>query len=110
MFLGKKRRFRQTNSKPLSVEGGVPPFSVIFFPLTFWPAAFRDRGRGGGGPPSRPFSVTGVFEPFPYNSLLVEKEEIWCSRCLECLELYGFLRNALETKLSAPVDDFVSIA
>ena len=30
--------------------GGTPIF-VIFFPLTFWPAAFRDGGRGGGDPP-----------------------------------------------------------
>ena len=30
--------------------GGYPPFSVIFFPLTFWPAAFRDGGRGEGTP------------------------------------------------------------
>ena len=33
-------------------DGGVPPFSDIPFPLTFWPVAFRD---GGGRVP--PFSV-----------------------------------------------------
>ena len=69
VFLGKKRRFRRKNSKPLSVMGGVPPFSVIFFPLTFWPAAFPDGGEGEV-PPSRTFFVTGVFEPFPYLSSL----------------------------------------
>ena len=40
--------------------GGVPPFAVIFFLLIFWPAACRDGG-GGGVLPSRTFSVTGVF-------------------------------------------------
>ena len=27
--------------------GGEPPFAVIFFPLTFGPAACRDKGGGG---------------------------------------------------------------
>ena len=30
--------------------GGVPPFSVNFFPLTFWENVVRD-GPGGGGTP-----------------------------------------------------------
>ena len=38
---------------------------MIFFPLTFWPAACRDGGRGGGVPPSRHKAVIGVFERFP---------------------------------------------
>ena len=26
---------------------GIPPFSANFIPLTYWPAASRDGGRGG---------------------------------------------------------------
>ena len=47
--------------------GGVPPLAVIFFPLTFWPAACRDGGRGGV-PPSRHKAVIGVFERFPNST------------------------------------------
>ena len=67
VFFRQKTRFSAKKIEAAFRDGGkVPPFSVIFFPLTFWPAAFRDGGRGGGGaPPSRTFSVTGVLEPFP---------------------------------------------
>ena len=52
-FLGKKRRFWWKNSKPRAVMGGgVPPLAVIFFAVTFWPAACRYGGRGGGYPPN----------------------------------------------------------
>ena len=43
--------------------GGVPPFSVNFFPLTFRQNLVR--GGPGGVPPQRKVSVPGVFEPFP---------------------------------------------
>ena len=43
------RRLGKSSKTPVTENvrdgGGVPPFSVIFFPLTFWPAAFRDGGR-----------------------------------------------------------------
>ena len=46
--------------------GGVPPFSVNFFPLTFRKNLVRGGPGGGGGvPPQRKVSVPGVFEPFP---------------------------------------------
>ena len=64
-----KGRVQKPQSQLFAVMGGGgdPPFPANFFPLTFWPAAFRDGARGGGGgvPPSRTFSVTGVFEHFP---------------------------------------------
>ena len=54
-FLGKKRRFRQKNFRFWSRTvheggGGVPPFSVNFFSLTFRENVVRD-GPGGGVPP-----------------------------------------------------------
>ena len=45
-----KGRFQKTPARKLSVEGGVPPFSVNFFPL-----GFREPTvRGGGGYPPFP--------------------------------------------------------
>ena len=42
-----KGRVQKPESRKMSVMGwgGVPPFSANFFPLTFWPAAFREGGR-----------------------------------------------------------------
>ena len=45
-----KERVQKPQSRLFAVMGGVPPFAVIFFPLTFWPAACRDGGEGGTPP------------------------------------------------------------
>ena len=59
------------------MEGGVPPFSVKKFPLTFWKNLVRGGPRGRGGvPPQRKVSVPGVFEPFPNREKVMPSFQI----------------------------------
>merc|ERR1719490_234288 len=64
-FLAKNRRFRRKNFRfPKRIVrgggGGVPPFSVNFFPLTFRKNLVRGGPGGGGGtPPTESFRAVG---------------------------------------------------
>ena len=68
VFWAKDADFGEKNSvfgnRPSVEGGGVPPFSVNFFPLTFRKILVRG-GPGGGVPPQRKVSVPGVFDTTP---------------------------------------------
>ena len=53
---GKKISFEQS---AICDWGGWPPFFANFFPLTFWPATFRNEGRRGGAPLAESFRDWG---------------------------------------------------
>ena len=59
-FSAKKFPFSETD-RPW--RGGVPPFSVNFFPLTFRQNLVRGGPGGGGYPPNRKFPCLGFLNP-----------------------------------------------
>ena len=62
VFFKAKMPFSAKNYKPLSVKGeGTPLFRYIFSVNFFWPATFRDAGRGMGGTP-----ITDIFRDWVF--------------------------------------------
>ena len=119
-FLGKKRRFRRKNfrfpKRTVRGGGGVPPFSVNFFPLTFRKILVRG-GPGGGYPPNGKFPCLGFLTPslnrFAISPLLFKQHTFshscsLCDRVCRCCSICRWnISKVWKVTIQIPYDQMI---